>query len=77
MPTIEDALARLGDWVQHLLDGPAIDRRQDEALARHEATATDLRREMQALRDEAARAALDLDDSGAQGWEDGGRGDTQ
>jgi hypothetical protein len=72
MPAIEDALARLGDWVRDMLDGPATDRRQDEALARHEATATDLRRELQALRDEAARAALDLDDSGAQGWRDDG-----
>jgi hypothetical protein len=72
MPTIEDTLARLGDWVQHILDGPAIDRRQDEALARHEATGEDLRRQLQALRDEAARAALDLDDSGAQGWRDDG-----
>jgi hypothetical protein len=72
MPAIEDALARLGDWVRDMLDGPAIDRRQDEALARHEATGEDLRRELRALRDEAARAALDLDDSGAQGWDEGG-----
>jgi hypothetical protein len=73
MPAIEDALARLGDWVQHILDGPATDRRQDEALARHETTATDLRRELQALKDEAARVALDLDDSGAQDWRDDAR----
>jgi hypothetical protein len=75
MPAIEDALARLGDWVQHILDGPATDRRQDEALARHEATGEDLRRELRALQDEAARAALDMDDSGAQGWRDDARDD--